>query len=190
MLTDLQRRVRSIVAGLPEGAAVALAGGGALIVTGVRPGTDDLDFFAAHPQPVAPMLDAFETGLREAGLRVTRLRASDTYARLLIESDSDATHVDLATDYRMMPALETGLAPPRHEPRQDRPARMTRGYGSSGALQGSCAPSAVWARWYAAQTSGRSRPRSDTSSPRARAQARTSAVVGSRSGSSWPGAGN
>ena len=87
---------------------MALAGGGALIVTGVvRRGTDDLDFFAAHPQPVAPMLDAFETGLKEAGLRVTRLRASDTYARLLIESDSDATHVDLATDYRMMPALET-----------------------------------------------------------------------------------
>ena len=108
MLTDLQRCVRSIVASLPEGAAVALAGGGALIVTGVvRRETDDLDFFAAHPQPVAPMLDAFETGLKEAGLRVTRLRASDTYARLLIESDSDATHVDLATDYRMMPALET-----------------------------------------------------------------------------------
>ena len=99
MLTDLQRRVRSIVASLPEGAAVALAGGGALIVTGVvRRGTDDLDFFAAHPQPVAPMLDAFETGRKEAGLRVTRLRASDTYARLLIESDSDTTHVDLATD--------------------------------------------------------------------------------------------
>ena len=108
MLTDLQRRVRRIVASLPEGAAVALAGGSALIVTGVvRRGTDDLDFFTAHPQPVAPMLDAFETGLKEAGLRVTRLRASDTYARLLIESDSDATHVDLATDYRMMPALET-----------------------------------------------------------------------------------
>ena len=80
MLTDLQRRVRSIVASLPEGAAVALAGGGALIATGVvRRGTGDLDFFAAHPQSVAPMLDAFETGLKEAGLRVTRLRASDTY---------------------------------------------------------------------------------------------------------------
>ena len=62
VLTDLQRRVRRIVASLPEGAAVALAGGGALIVTGVvRRGTDDLDFFTAHPQPVAPMLDAFET---------------------------------------------------------------------------------------------------------------------------------
>lgn len=61
MLTDLQRRVRGIVAGLPEGAAVALAGGSALIVTGVvHRGTDDLDFFTAHPQPVAPMLDALE----------------------------------------------------------------------------------------------------------------------------------
>ena len=48
-----------------------------------------------------------ETGLEEAGLRVTRLRASDTYARLLVESDTDATYVDLATDYRLMPALET-----------------------------------------------------------------------------------
>ena len=108
MLTDLQRRVRGIIAGLPEGAAVALAGGSALIVTGVvRRGTDDLDFFAAHPQPVAPMLDALEAGLKEAGLRVTRLRAADTYARLLIESDSDATYIDLATDYRLMPALQT-----------------------------------------------------------------------------------
>ena len=108
MLSDLQRRVRGIVAGLPEGAAVALAGGGALTVTGVvRRGTDDLDFFAAHPQPVAPVLEAMETGLEEAGLRVTRLRASDTYARLLVESDTDATYVDVATDYRLMPALET-----------------------------------------------------------------------------------
>ena len=55
MLTDLQRRVRSIVASLPEGAAVALAGGGALIVTGVvRRGTGDLDFFAAHPSAGGP----------------------------------------------------------------------------------------------------------------------------------------
>ena len=112
MLSELQRRVRGIIAGLPEGTAVALAGGSALIVTGVvRRGTDDLDFFAAHPQPVAPMLDAFETGLREAGLQVTRLRVADTYARLLVESDSDATHIDLATDYRLMPALQTADGP-------------------------------------------------------------------------------
>lgn len=98
-----------MVAGLPQGAAVALAGGAALIVTGiVRRGTEDLDFFAAHPEPVAPVVDALEAELRTAGLRVTRLQASDTFARLLVESETDATRVDLATDFRLMPALQTG----------------------------------------------------------------------------------
>jgi hypothetical protein len=112
VLTDLQRRVRAIVTGLPEGAAVALAGGSALIVTEVvRRGTGDLDFFTAHPQPVTSILDALETRLEEAGLRVTRLRAADTYARLLVESDDEATYVDLATDYQLMPALQTAEGP-------------------------------------------------------------------------------
>ena len=85
-MSDLQRQVRGILAGLPEGAAMALAGDGALIVTGVvRRRTGDLDFFAAHPQPVAPMLDALVAGLEDAGLRVTRVQASDTYARLLVK---------------------------------------------------------------------------------------------------------
>ena len=76
MLTDLQRQIQAIVASLPEGAAVALAGGAALIATGVvRRGTDDLDFFTAHPEPVTPMLDAFEAALAAAGLRATRLQA-------------------------------------------------------------------------------------------------------------------
>lgn len=98
MLTDLQRRVRSIVASLPEGAVVALAGGSALIVTGVvHRGTDDLDFFAAHPQPVAPMLDTFETAMQESGLRVTRLRVSDTYARLLIDTRPCRARTSLAS---------------------------------------------------------------------------------------------
>ena len=52
MLTDLQHQIRAIVAALPEGAVVALVGGAALIATGVvRRGTDDLDFFTAHPEP-------------------------------------------------------------------------------------------------------------------------------------------
>lgn len=109
MLTDLQRRVRSIVAKLPEtGTTVALAGGAALIVTGIvqRP-TEDLDFFAPHPQPIDQVLAALEAELSADGLRVTRLRSTSTFARLQIESATETTHIDLATDYRLMPALET-----------------------------------------------------------------------------------
>ena len=108
MLTDLQRQIRAIVAGLPEGAALALAGGGALIATGVvHRGTDDLDFFTAHPEPVGPALEVVEAALTDAGLRVTRLQDSDTHARLLVASESDTTRIDLAADYRLLPAQET-----------------------------------------------------------------------------------
>ena len=108
MLTDLQRQIRAIVAGLPEATAAALAGGGALIATGVvSRGTDDLDFFTAHPEPVGPVLEAVEAALTDAGLRVTRLQDSDTHARLLVASESDTTRIDLATDYRLLPAQGT-----------------------------------------------------------------------------------
>ena len=108
VLTDLQRQVRAVVANLPEGAAVALAGGSALIATGVvRRGTEDLDFFAAHPEPVEPLLEALEAALEAEGLKVTRLLAVRTHARLLVESGTDATRVDLATDYRLMPTAQT-----------------------------------------------------------------------------------
>ena len=108
-LTDLQHQVRRIVAGLPEaGTTVALAGGAALIVTGIvqRP-TDDLDFFAPHPQPIDPVLTALEAELMAEGLRVTRLRSTPTFARLQVESDTETTRIDLATDYRLMPAMQT-----------------------------------------------------------------------------------
>ena len=97
------------MARLPEtGTTVALAGGAALIVTGIvhRP-TEDLDFFAPHPQPIAPVLDALEAELLAEGLRVTRLHSTETFARLQIESDSEMTRIDLATDYRLMPAVQT-----------------------------------------------------------------------------------
>ena len=108
MLTDLQRQIRAIVADLPEGAVVALAGGGALIATGVvRRGTDDLDFFTAHPEPIGPVLEALEAALTNTRLRVTRLQDSDTHARLQVASENDNTRIDLATDYRLLPAEHT-----------------------------------------------------------------------------------
>ncbi len=59
VLTDLQRRVRRIISDLPESGAFALAGGGALIASGIvqRP-TKDLDFFAPHPNDVTELYEA------------------------------------------------------------------------------------------------------------------------------------
>ena len=81
MLTELQRRVRSIVAQLPESGVFALAGGAALIVSGIvaRP-TNDLDFFAPHPQRVEALLESAKAALQAEGLEVTTLSEGPTFA--------------------------------------------------------------------------------------------------------------
>lgn len=108
MLTDLQRRVRGIVARLPESGSFALAGGAALIASGVvERFTGDLDFFAPYPHNVDELLESAHGALEADGLAVTRLRSNRTFARLRIDSDTDSTYVDLATDYRLMPAIVT-----------------------------------------------------------------------------------
>ena len=112
MLTDLQRRVRRIISDLPESGAFALAGGAALIVTGVvqRP-TNDLDFFAPHPQSVAELVHAVRAQLEAEGLKTTIWRAEPTFARLQIDSGDDSTAIDLATDFRLLPASATDQGP-------------------------------------------------------------------------------
>lgn len=108
VLTDLQHQIRAIFAALPQGAAIALAGGAALIATGVvRRGTNDLDFFTAHPEPIGQVLEVVDTALTDAGLRVTLLQESDTFARLLVASETDSTRIDLAADLRLLPPQET-----------------------------------------------------------------------------------
>lgn len=104
-LTDLQQQVRAVVGGLPAGYGVALAGGAALIVSGVvQRGTGDLDFFMPHPDSVTPVVETLTQELTAAGLVVTEIRAEETFARLQVESESDVTHIDVATDIRLMPA--------------------------------------------------------------------------------------
>ena len=108
MLSDIQRTVRRIVAQLPEAESFALAGGAALIVSGVVDRlTKDLDYFTPYPNPVGGMVGAVRVALEEVGLTVTTIRASDTYAQLRISSGSDATNIDLASDYRLMEARAT-----------------------------------------------------------------------------------
>lgn len=112
VLTDLQRRVRRIISDLPESGAFALAGGGALIVSGIvqRP-TSDLDFFAPHPNDVTELYEAARAALEAEGLKVTVWRVEATFARLQIESGTESTAIDLATDYRLLPPQATTEGP-------------------------------------------------------------------------------
>ena len=72
MLTDLQKRVRRIISDLPEYGAFALAGGGALIASGVvRRPANDLDFFAPHPNDVTELYEAARAALEADVLKVT-----------------------------------------------------------------------------------------------------------------------
>lgn len=112
VLTDLQRRIRRIISDLPEFGAFALAGGGALIASGIvqRP-TKDLDFFAPHPNDVTELYKAARAALEADGLKVTVWRVEATFARLQIESGTDSTAIDLATDYRLLPPQATAEGP-------------------------------------------------------------------------------
>lgn len=71
VLTDLQQRIRRIISDLPESGSFALAGGGALIASGVvqRP-TNDLDFFAPHPRDVTELYEAARNALEAEGLEL------------------------------------------------------------------------------------------------------------------------
>ncbi|WP_419554569.1 nucleotidyl transferase AbiEii/AbiGii toxin family protein [Candidatus Poriferisodalis sp.] len=108
MLTDLQGQIRRILTGLAECDEFALAGGAAIIVSGIadRP-TNDLDFFTPHPKTVEALLHAAQTALEHAGLEVTRLAEGATFARLRVGGPDEATFVDLASDARILPARST-----------------------------------------------------------------------------------
>ncbi len=107
-LSPLQSRIRAVIARLPEVGGLALAGGAALIVGGVAErATNDLDFFAPAADPVTESLGAVEGALAAEGLEVRRLRSTSTYARLEVRSDTETTYVDLANDYRLLPATPT-----------------------------------------------------------------------------------
>ena len=112
MLTDLQRRVRRVISQLPEAGVFALAGGAALIVRGVvQRVTNDLDFFAPHPQSLERLVEAACAALRDDGLAVTVVKSAPSFARLQVDSSTDSTAVDFATDYRLMPEVATGDGP-------------------------------------------------------------------------------
>lgn len=70
--------------------------------------TNDLDFFIGHgdvgQDAIASMVVAVEQALREAGFGWRREAVSDTFARLMVETEQEVCRIDLAVDVRVRPA--------------------------------------------------------------------------------------
>lgn len=112
MLSPLQEQVAAIIAGLAEAEGFALAGGAALIVRGdVQRQTGDLDFFGLTPDAVDRLVPAVDRALHEAGLVVRHVQQTSGFARLIVESGSESTELDLGADARLFPAEPGRLAP-------------------------------------------------------------------------------
>lgn len=108
MLTGLQERVWRILSALPESEGFALAGGAALIVSGVvQRGSEDLDIFGKYPVTVTEFAEAAVRTLNHAGLSTTVTHSGPTYTRLDITDGAESTSVDFATDVRRRPAVPT-----------------------------------------------------------------------------------
>jgi len=91
-LSDIQLEVARLVAGLPETAGFALAGGAALIVRGdVDRRTRDLDFFGLDAESVDRLDSAAEGALRIAGFQVERILQHSGFTRLMVTRADDAT---------------------------------------------------------------------------------------------------
>ena len=98
-LTDFQTDVARLFFSLPASAGFLLAGGGALLASGltVRP-TEDLDFFGETGRSdVAAARDQLETAVAARGWSSTRLQDSETFARLRLSGNDDLI-VDIAID--------------------------------------------------------------------------------------------
>lgn len=112
MLTPLQRRIATIIGGLPEAEQFALAGGGALIVRGdVERQTRDLDFFGPAPQDVDRLMPAVERALQDVGMNVRRIREAPGFFRLEVREHDEVTEVDFGADARILPVERGELGP-------------------------------------------------------------------------------
>lgn len=110
MLSPLQARIAVVLARLPEAEGFALAGGAALIVHEViSRETRDLDFFTPSASDVGTVLPGFQQALAREGLTATAEQVLEGFARLTVTDGTETTTVDLASDYRLRPPVETAV---------------------------------------------------------------------------------
>lgn len=99
-LSDLQVEVARVFFGLPAAEGYLVAGGAALVASGLvaRP-TEDLDLFAAAPtSSVAEAKDALIGQLVRSAYAVAVVHDSATFCRMVVTRAGDQTLVDLAID--------------------------------------------------------------------------------------------
>lgn len=99
-LTDFQTEITRLFFSLPASNGFLLAGGGALLATGLtaRP-TQDLDFFGSPDLvDIGAARDQFEAALGTRGITCERVQESGNFIRLRLSTDVDVLVVDLAID--------------------------------------------------------------------------------------------
>ena len=112
ILTELQERTWRILAAVPEADGFALAGGSALILTGVvQRGSNDLDVFGTYPGSAIPFAEAAQRGLTSEGLNPTVERWGEGFVRMRVTDGADTTWVDIAIDVRRHPTVADPTGP-------------------------------------------------------------------------------
>lgn len=99
-LTDFQTEVTRLFFSLPASNGFLLAGGGALLATGLtaRP-TQDLDFFGTpNLVDLDAARDQFEAALGERDIACERVQDSSNFVRLRLSTADEVLVVDLAID--------------------------------------------------------------------------------------------
>jgi hypothetical protein len=119
-LTELQREVLRIFFDLPESSGFVLAGGAALVASGLseRP-TRDVDLFGSDPViGVAGAADALETACVGRGWAIDRIQDSPTFRRSVVRTAHDELLVDLAVDSPPMGAPTITAYGPTYPPEE------------------------------------------------------------------------
>jgi predicted nucleotidyltransferase component of viral defense system len=112
VLTALQERLAEIFFSIDAAAGFVLAGGAALIATGVVDrATEDLDFFVEEARQVRDAASSFQDALEQAGLSVVVVRSTPSFVRMEVRDDHEVVLVDMAMDHRVRPAQHCPLGP-------------------------------------------------------------------------------
>jgi hypothetical protein len=90
-LTEFQAEATPLFFSLPASNGFLLAGGGALLATGLTTrATQDLDFFGARDRvDMGAVRDQFEAAVVERGWRCERVQESDTFVRFRLSGTDE-----------------------------------------------------------------------------------------------------